>query len=109
MPSTPCAAWRAALLLLAVPAAVAQTSAPPPATTPASAASSPSAYRSAFEGYRRFDDQPIAPWRESNGTVGRIGGWRSYAREGQGGEPAPGASAPAAAGAPSGHPGHVKP
>ena len=52
---------------------------------------------SAFDGYRRFDPQPIAPWRESNDTVGRIGGWKVYAREAQQPEPASpsGAAAPA--------------
>lgn len=57
------------------------------AMVPAAAASSasPMAYRSAFEGYKGFTEQPLQSWRESNDTVGRIGGWQSYAREGQGG------------------------
>lgn len=42
-------------------------------------------YRSAFDGYKGLTDQPVQSWRESNDTVGRIGGWQSYAREGQGG------------------------
>ena len=50
-------------------------------------------YRSVFDGYRRHDDQSIGPWREVNDTVGRIGGWRTYAKESA---PAGGA-APAAA------------
>ena len=50
------------------------------------------AFRSALEGYQPYAEQPVAPWRESNDTVGRIGGWRAYAREAQ-----QGASAPAAA------------
>ncbi len=45
-------------------------------------------YRPAFEGYRPFKDEPVASWRESNELVGRIGGWKAYAREGQGLEPA---------------------
>lgn len=49
------------------------------------AASSASTYRSAFEGFRRFADQPVGSWREANDTVGRVGGWRAYAREAQGG------------------------
>jgi hypothetical protein len=40
-------------------------------------------YTSAFQGYRRFSDQPVTPWRESNDLVGRIGGWQAYARESQ--------------------------
>lgn len=81
-------------------------------------------YRSAFEGYRPLNDQPVLPWRESNDVVGRIGGWQSYAREGQGGAPASttempaaaasqGKPAPAAVAAPAampgGHTGHKQP
>lgn len=40
-------------------------------------------YRSVFSQYRRFDEQPMSPWAEANETVGRIGGWRAYAREAQ--------------------------
>lgn len=53
-------------------------------------------YRSAFEGYKGLTEQPVQPWRESNGTVGRIGGWQSYAREGQGG-PVAGSTPPSEA------------
>lgn len=79
-------------------AALAQQPAPQSATAPKPAASgaaavapaapastSPTAYRSAFEGYKGLTDQPVQSWRESNDTVGRIGGWQAYAREGQGG------------------------
>ena len=79
-------------------AAVAQQPVPQSASTPkpgassaaamapaASAVGSPMAYRSVFDGYKGLTEQPVQPWRESNGTVGRIGGWQSYAREGQGG------------------------
>lgn len=31
--------------------------------------------------YKRFEDQAISPWRETNDTVGRRGGWRAYAQE----------------------------
>ncbi|MFC5500166.1 hypothetical protein ACFPOE_21670 [Caenimonas terrae] len=54
----------------------------------------------ALEGYRSFDEPKPIPWREANDTVGRIGGWRAYAREAQGATastapaPAPAASAP---------------
>jgi len=34
----------------------------------------PPAYRSAFEGYRPYVEEPLAPWREVNDTVGRVGG-----------------------------------
>lgn len=49
-----------------------------------------------FEGYRAFADEPVVSWKEANDNVGRIGGWRAYAREAQGGGHAHGASAPAA-------------
>lgn len=51
----------------------------------APASASPMAYRSAFDGYKGLTEQPVQSWRESNDTVGRIGGWQSYAREGSGG------------------------
>jgi hypothetical protein len=38
-------------------------------------------YRSGFEGYRYLRDEPVLSWKESNDLVGRIGGWRVYARE----------------------------
>lgn len=44
---------------------------------------SPSAYKSAFAGYRRFSDEPLMPWRSANDTVRAIGGWQAYAREAQ--------------------------
>jgi hypothetical protein len=68
-------------------------------TTPAKAPGTRAAtYRSAFEGYRGFGDEKPVPWREANDVVGRIGGWRAYAREAQGaGEPEAAASQPGAA------------
>lgn len=38
-------------------------------------------YSSAFESYRSFNEEPVRSWREANDNVGRIGGWRVYARE----------------------------
>ena len=55
----------------------------------------PPAYSSAFEGYQPYTEQPVAPWRAANDNVGRIGGWRAYAREAQQGA-APAAPAAAA-------------
>lgn len=40
-------------------------------------------YRSAFEGYRRYSDEPVGSWRQANDTVRQIGGWQAYARESQ--------------------------
>jgi hypothetical protein len=55
-------------------------------------------YTSSFAQYRGLrDEKPVEPskgWREANQTVGRIGGWRAYAREAQQAEPA---AAPASA------------
>lgn len=38
-------------------------------------------YRSVLEQYRGFKDQPVTSWAEVNDTVGKIGGWRIYAKE----------------------------
>ena len=48
----------------------------------------PARYDSVFSDYRRFADQPVGDWREANAVVGRIGGWRAYARESQRSAPA---------------------
>lgn len=86
----------AAVLALALPASsMAQhrhggdAGAPAPSSAASAAAAQPEpqprlgSYRSAFEGYRPFGDQPAVSWREANDAVGRIGGWRAYARETQ--------------------------
>ncbi len=88
-------------------AAMAQQPAPQDASAPkppasnaaavapaAPASASPMAYRSAFDGYKGLTEQPVQSWRESNDNVGRIGGWQSYAREGQGGPAAGSTPAP---------------
>src|SRR5262249_10750373 len=67
---------------------------------PGAAASqrSPTSYRSAFDGYRGYRDEPVGNWRQANDLVRQIGGWQTYAREGQsgeGGEPAAKPEAPA--------------
>lgn len=49
---------------------------------------------SSFAGYRAFSDQEVKDWRESNDNVGRIGGWRVYAKESA--PPKPVENAPAA-------------
>ena len=64
----------------------AQTAASSPATAASTARAS--TYRSAFEGYRPFAEQPLTPWREANDVVKNVGGWQAYAREGQGEPPA---------------------
>lgn len=111
----------ASLLLLALPSAgaAADTSAAPgrparPDPVDAHADVPPVAYRSAFSGYQPLADGKVG-WKEANDEVGRIGGWRTYAREANAPEPsssAPGPNPPqGAAGkpepaAPSKHGGH---
>ena len=48
-------------------------------------------YKSSLANYRVFPDEKLTSWKEANDNVGRIGGWRAYAKEAQ--EPA-GASTP---------------
>lgn len=98
------ASWRRLLsalcLATALPVAASPTAAAPstqagdPAT--AHAPVPPVVHRSAFDGYRRNADAATAPWKRSNEAVGRIGGWRTYAREAQ--PAATPASAPASRG-----------
>ena len=45
-------------------------------------------YRSALSNYRGFNDQAVTPWTEVNDTVGKIGGWRVYAKEARKPDPA---------------------
>ena len=75
-----------------------------PASGAASEVPAP-AFRSALDGYQSFSDEKLVPWRDANDNVGRIGGWRVYAKEAQegadGAKPAP--SGPAT-GAPAAKP-----
>ena len=66
-------------------------------------------YRSALQGYRPYADTEPGSWIESNDRVGRIGGWRVYAKEAREPQaPAAGASAPQepAKAAPAAHSSH---
>lgn len=38
-------------------------------------------FNSTLAGYQAYTEQAVGSWREANDTVGRIGGWRAYARE----------------------------
>ena len=60
-------------------AAFAQTT--PPKTSGDKAQAAP--FRSAFEGYQAWADDPVSSWKASNDTVARIGGWREYAKQAQ--------------------------
>ncbi len=45
-------------------------------------------YRSPLADYRALSDEKVKSWKETNDKVGRIGGWRAYAKEAQEPEPA---------------------
>lgn len=64
------------------------------------AAVPPVLHRPALAGYRAAGELKLGSWREANDTVTRIGGWRVYAREAAGLDPAPASSAPASESAP---------
>lgn len=69
----------------AQPAATANPAAPDAPTPTAN-------YESAFAGYRPFRDEPLAPWREVNNEVARVGGHLGMfggAHAGPGAKPAP--------------------
>ncbi len=54
------------------------------------------AYESPFKGYRKFEDQTVASWREANDLVHQLGGWKAFA----GGKVPDVPAAPVAAGEP---------
>ena len=72
-------------------------------------------YRSPFADYRALGEETVGNWRRANDEVGRIGGWREYAREVQEADSsskAPGAPAAKPSPAPTqkgGHEGHPTP
>ncbi|WP_395058660.1 hypothetical protein [Polaromonas sp.] len=93
------------------PGAYAQAQTQPsssPAATPASAAtSSAPEFRSAFEGYQPYTEEKTLSWKDANDSVGRIGGWRVYAKEAQQVQQAPAAAG--VANQPDPHAGHAMP
>lgn len=90
-------------------AASAQSAAPAAADAAGTILAPSLSYRSPLDGYRAFTEEEPIPWREANDTVGRIGGWREYARDSATPtapaqpETAPAANPPAV---PAGHGGH---
>ncbi len=78
-------------LSAAAVSALAQAS-PAASASPDSASAAPGAWTSAFEGYVPSAPAQPVPWREANEQVGRIGGWRAYAREAQAAMPPDGAA-----------------
>ena len=73
------------------------------------AAVPPVLHRPALAGYRAADELKLGSWREANDTVARIGGWRVYAREAAGLDPAPAPTAPAPVSAPASAPVAARP
>ena len=47
----------------------------------ATAATPPTKYLSPFADYRPLGEDKNTAWKDANDTVGKIGGWRAYARE----------------------------
>ncbi len=98
--------WHA-LLLLSVGTSFASAQTPDTAAP----AAVPAPFRSAFEGYQPYTDEKTVNWKQANDQVGRIGGWRAYAKEAQSpqGQGTPAASTPAHPHAGHGNPAQVKP
>lgn len=67
---------------------------------PTNTAAPPLRYSSVFDQYRGYDEIQVGSWRESNDTVGRIGGWRYYAREAEQTYDAEGTEQPSTSGQP---------
>ena len=88
MPQRVSLSWLCALPALAVLTATAQVNTPPAAPTPnfknAATAQTNGAqlpYQSIFDGYRRYTDAKLQPWKQTNAAVEAAGGWRAYAKE----------------------------
>lgn len=89
-PFTVVAVSLALAALAAAPVSAQSTAGLAASPSPQGAAHSPSlapAWRSAFDGYQPYTDATVLPWKQSNDTVGAVGGWRAYAREAQAAEP----------------------
>lgn len=100
----------AAVAVTAASVSVAQTA--PAAPAGSSLPATDLGYRSAFDSYQKFKDEQVGSWKSANDEVGRIGGWREYAKDARQPEAsattngkAP-AAAPAATGNGDPHAGH---
>lgn len=87
----------AATTLGLAPGALAQSARPDPLN--AKAQVPPTAYRSAFQGYRPNAETGVGAWADANKTVHEAGGWRAYAKEARSADAA--SSAPATPAAPA--------
>lgn len=83
------------------PCAAQATGAAPARPDDPSATVPPVEYRSPFARYRPLGEVTPGPWRAMNDEVGRIGGWKAYAREAQ--EAAKAAPTPEGSRAPAAH------
>jgi len=84
-------AWVAAALALAAGPALAQCR---PKPDDPKAAVPPIEHRSAFEGYQAFREEGVAPWRDVNDAVGRVGGHTGVLRADEAAVPAPAGAPP---------------
>lgn len=115
MPPISPVSWAFAACALLAPPIMAQTNKFAPAPH-GLAVTAPLPYAPALEGYQPYSEEKVRPWKESNTTVEKIGGWRAYAKEAAEPEtkanqtppanPATGPKAPAAPADP--HAGHGK-
>lgn len=88
----------AALAIAAcAPLAAAQQPASPSGPADPAAPAPAFQYESAFSGYRGFREEPLAPWRDANDEVSRVGGHIGIMRgtPGARGSAKPGATPPA--------------
>ena len=105
------AKWLAVPMACAALTVSAQTATAPATAAAKSATTAPSQAEPADRRWKRyppFSDDKGFPWKEANDTVGKVGGWRAYAKEAQDPQ-TPGTQPPAAAGASAPHAGHGKP
>lgn len=71
----------AALPALLAMSVSAQTATAPAADPVAQTQPAPAQYRSVLENYQPYRENNMVPWKQANDTVGKIGGWRAYAKE----------------------------
>jgi hypothetical protein len=98
----PARTFAALALACATAAAGAQT----PAAPTREGAAAPPPYRSAYEGYRPYAEEPLAPWREVNETVERVGGHVGVLRADERAAPTQPAALPAPAAKEQSHDAH---
>lgn len=99
--------WATAFLLWSLGAATQHAlAASSPPVDPDQPAARRLTHQSAFDGYKRLNDQPVSPWRDSNAGVAAAGGWRAYAKEAQQGHGTHTALSPSAPRAADPHAGH---